>query len=227
VSCSREKEVIHLRDAVNAQRQALPWVKVDAECVFDSPEGKKALAELFAGRSPLMVYHFMLGFEWRAGCPGCLFLSDHVGRMLTHLNHHDVTWVAVPRAPMGKIAAYKKRMGGQFRWVSSFGTTFNHDYRVSLSLDELASGSIDCNYTATPCEEAYDELPGMSVFYRDEAGNVFHMYSTCARGLEDMVGTLPLLDRAPLGCNETGPVSWVRRRDEYEGAPKTRACCAS
>ncbi|ENZ74946.1 MULTISPECIES: thioredoxin family protein [Ralstonia] len=223
---AREKEAIHLRDAINAERQALPWVKVDTEYEFDSPEGKKTLAELFDGRSQLMVYHFMLGPDWGAGCPGCSFLSDHIGGMLTHLNHHDVTFVAVSRAPIDKIAAYKKRMGWQFPWVSSFGSTFNHDYRVSFSQGELASGSVDYNYTATPREEAHDELPGMSAFYQDEARNVFHTYSTYARGLEDMVGTLLLLDRAPLGRNENGPMSWVRRHDEYEDAPKAHGCCA-
>ncbi|CAJ0797192.1 MULTISPECIES: DUF899 domain-containing protein [Ralstonia] len=224
---AREKDVIHLRDAVNAERQALPWVKVDTEYVFESSEGKKTLAELFDGRSQLVVYHFMFGPDWDAGCPGCSFFSDHVGGMLTHLNHHDVTLVAVSRAPMDKIAAYKKRMGWRFPWVSSFDTTFNHDYRVSFSQDELASGSVDYNYTATPREEAHDELPGLSAFYRDETGAVFHTYSTYARGLEDMVGTLLLLDRAPLGRNEAGPLSWVRRHDEYEDAPKAHACCAS
>ncbi|MDR9383341.1 thioredoxin family protein [Ralstonia sp. 11b] len=223
---AREKEAIHLRDAINAERQALPWVKVDTEYEFDSPEGKKTLAELFDGRSQLMVYHFMLGPDWGAGCPGCSFLSDHIGGMLTHLNHHDVTFVAVSRAPIDKIAAYKKRMGWQFPWVSSFGTAFNHDYRVSFSQDELASGSVDYNYTATPREDAHDELPGMSAFYKDEAGNVFHTYSTYARGLEDMLGTLLLLDRAPLGRNENGLMSWVRRHDEYEDAPKAHGCCA-
>ncbi|CAJ0698575.1 hypothetical protein R11007_02831 [Ralstonia holmesii] len=122
---AREKDVIHLRDAVNAERQALPWVKVDTEYVFESSEGKKTLAELFDGRSQLVVYHFMFGPDWDAGCPGCSFFSDHVGGMLTHLNHHDVTLVAVSRAPMDKIAAYKKRMGWRFPWVSSFDTTFN------------------------------------------------------------------------------------------------------
>lgn len=223
---AREKEAIHLRDAINAERQALPWVKVDTEYEFDSPEGKKTLAELFDGRSQLMVYHFMLGPDWGAGCPGCSFLSDHIGGMLTHLNHHDVTFVAVSRAPIDKIAAYKKRMGWQFPWVSSFGTAFNHDYRVSFSQDELASGSVDYNYTATPREDAHDELPGMSAFYKDEAGNVFHTYSTYARGLEDMLGTLLLLDRAPLVRNENGLMSWVRRHDEYEDAPKAHGCCA-
>ena len=224
---AREKEAIHLRDAINAERQALPWVKVDTEYVFDTPDGQKTLAQLFDGRSQLVVYHFMLGPGWEAGCPGCSFLSDHFGGMLPHLNHHDVTLVAISRAPMAEIAAYKKRMGWHFPWVSSFGTTFNHDYHVSFSPEELASGSVDYNYTATPREQAHDELPGMSVFYKDEAGNVFHTYSTYARALEDMVGTLLLLDRTPLGRNETGPMSWVRRHDEYEDTPKPHACCTS
>lgn len=152
-------------------------MKVDALYLFDTPDGKKALVELFDGRGQLMVYHFMLGSGWEAGCPGCSFLSDHLGGMLPHLNHHDVTLVAIARAAGGDHGVQDTH-GLAPSWVSSF----SHDYRVSFSPEELASGAVDYNYTATPREEAYDELPGMSAFYKDEAGNVFHTYSTYARG---------------------------------------------
>lgn len=137
---AREKEAIHQRDAVTAERLALPWVKVDTRYVFDTASGKKTLADLFDGRSQLMVYHFMLGPGWAAGCPGCSLVADHLGGTLAHLNHHDVTLIAVSRAPLPEIEAYRQRMGWQFPWASSFGTTFNHDFRVSLTPDELASG---------------------------------------------------------------------------------------
>lgn len=184
-----------------------------------------ALVGPFDGRSQLIVYHFMLGPGWEAGCPGCSFLSDHLGGMLPHLNYHDVPLVAVSRAPIAEITVYEQRMGWQFPWVSSFGTSFNRDYRVCFAPEELASGTVDYNYTATPREDAHDELPGMSAFYKDEIGDVFHTYSTYARGLEDMVGALLLLDRAPLDRNETGPMSWVRRQDEYEDTPSSTYTC--
>ncbi|MHA6883952.1 DUF899 domain-containing protein [Ralstonia pseudosolanacearum] len=222
---AREKEAIHQRDAITAERLALPWVKVDTRYVFDTGSGKKTLAELFDGRSQLMVYHFMLGPGWAAGCPGCSLVADHLGGTLAHLNHHDVTLIAVSRAPLPEIEVYRQRMGWQFPWASSFGTTFNHDFRVSFTPDELASGAVDYNYTPTQSAQANDELPGMSAFYKDEAGNVYHTYSTYARGLEDLIGTFLILDRAPKGRNESGPMEWVRRHDEYEEAPKANACC--
>ncbi|MFP3890797.1 thioredoxin family protein [uncultured Ralstonia sp.] len=224
---AREKEAIHLRDAVNAERQALPWVKVDTQYVFDTLDGKRTLAELFGARSQLMVYHFMLGPGWSAGCHGCSFVADHFDGMLAHLNHHDVTLTAVSRAPLAEIEAYKARMGWRFPWVSSFGSTFNHDYHVSFTPEELAGGDVFYNFTAIPVAEANDELPGLSAFYKDEAGNVFHTYSTYARGLEDLLATYQMLDRAPMGRNETKGMDWVRRHDEYEGASKAHACHAS
>ena len=136
----KEKEETHLRDAVNAARLALPWVKVEKPYVFDTPAGKKSLADLFDGRSQLIVYHFMLGPGWKAGCPGCSFLSDHIDGALPHLNHHDVTWTAVSRAPLAEIQAYKTRMGWKFPWVSAAGTSFNHDFHVSFTKEELAEG---------------------------------------------------------------------------------------
>ena len=164
----KEKEETHLRDAVRAARLALPWERVNKNYVFDTPAGKKSLAELFDGRSQLIVYHFMLGPGWKAGCPGCSFLSDHVDGALPHLNHHDVTWVAVSRAPLSEIAAYRTRMGWRFPWVSSSGTDFNHDFHVSFTKEELASGAVEYNFTQVPTDRANDELPGLSAFFKNE-----------------------------------------------------------
>jgi predicted dithiol-disulfide oxidoreductase (DUF899 family) len=227
---AREKEFTHLRDKINAERLALPRVKVEKEYVFETPQGKKKLADLFAGRSQLMTYHFMLGPGWDAGCPGCSFFSDHVDGALPHLEHHDVTMVAVSRAPLAEIEAYKRRMEWGFPWVSSFGSDFNYDYHVSFSEDELASDKMFYNYTESPIPAGFNEteteLPGLSAFSKDEAGVVYHTYSTYARGLEEMVGALMILDRAPKGRNESRTMDFVRRHDEYEGAPKAHACCA-
>jgi predicted dithiol-disulfide oxidoreductase (DUF899 family) len=221
----REKEATHLRDRVNAERMALPWVKVDKDYVFDTPQGGKTLSDLFDGRSQLLVYHFMLGPDWDAGCPGCSFLSDHVDGTLPHLNNHDVTWVAVSRAPLEKIEAYKTRMGWKFPWASSSGTDFNFDYHVSFTPQDLAKGKAVYNFSAIESDNANDELPGMSAFYRNERGEVFHTYSTYARGLEEMVGTLMVLDRAPKGRNEDSTMNFVKRHDEYETAQTAPSCC--
>ena len=221
---AREKEATHLRDSVNAERQALPWVKVDKDYVFDTPTGRKSLADLFDGRSQLIVYHFMLGPDWKAGCPGCSFLADHLGGALPHLNHHDVTLVAVSRAPIEQVEAYKKRMGWSFPWVSSFANDFNFDYHVSFSEDQLAGKTVFYNFTAMDSAEGNDELPGLSAFFKDEAGNIFHTYSSYARGFEELVGTLMILDRAPKGRNESSTMNFVRRHDEYEDAAKANSC---
>ena len=215
-----EKEETHLRDKVRAERRALPWVKVDKEYVFDTPKGRKTLAELFDGRSQLLIYHFMLGPEWEAGCPGCSFLADHFDGTLPHLNHHDVTLIAVSRAPLEKIEAYKKRMGWKFPWVSSYGSDFNFDYHVSFTKEDLAKDKVFYNFTEIPPEDAHDELPGLSAFYRNESGEVFHTYSTYARGGEEVIGTLMILDRAPFGRNEDSTMNFVKRHDEYEPAPE-------
>ncbi|MBB5571828.1 MULTISPECIES: DUF899 domain-containing protein [Rhizobium] len=222
---AKEKEATHLRDHVNAERLALPWVKVDKDYVFDTPTGRKSLAELFDGRSQLIVYHFMLGPNWEAGCPGCSFLADHFDGALPHLNHHDVTLVAVSRAPIEKVEAYKKRMGWEFPWVSSFANDFNFDYHVSFSEDQLAGETVFYNFTDMDRSEGHDELPGLSAFYKDEVGNVFHTYSSYARGPEELIGTLMILDRAPKGRNEGRTMDFVRRHDEYEEAPKAQSCC--
>lgn len=221
-----EKEETKLRDKIRAERLKLPWVRVDKTYLFDTPEGKKSLADLFDGRSQLMIYHFMFGPDWDAGCPGCSFLSDHIDGTLPHLNNHDVTYVAVSRAPLEKIEAYKKRMGWKFPWVSSFGSDFNFDYHVSFTAEELESGKIYYNFGTLPRDQAHDELPGMSVFFRDDAGTVYHTYSDYARGGEEVLSTLMILDRAPKGRNETGTLSFVKRHDEYEEQASGQSCCA-
>jgi predicted dithiol-disulfide oxidoreductase (DUF899 family) len=212
----KEKEETYLRDAVRAARLALPWERVEKNYVFDTPSGKKSLADLFDGCSQLIIYHFMLGPGWKAGCPGCSFLSDHIDGALPHLNHHDVSWVAVSRAPLNEIAAYKTRMGWKFPWVSSAGTGFNRDFHVSFTKEEMASGEVEYNFTRVPADRANEELPGLSAFFKNEAGEVFHTYSSYARGPEEIISTLMILDRAPLGRNENGTMNFVRRHDEYD-----------
>jgi predicted dithiol-disulfide oxidoreductase (DUF899 family) len=223
---AKEKEATHLRDKLNKDRMALPWVKVEKEYVFDTHEGKKTLAELFAGRSQMIVYHFMFGPEWDAGCPGCSFLSDHLDGALPHLEHHDVTVKVVSRAPLAKIEAYKKRMGWKFPWVSSAGTDFNYDYGVSFTKEQAAEGAF-YNYEKTPGRTDGDEseLPGMSAFTKDEEGNVFHTYSAYGRGSEEWIGALMILDQAPKGRNEGQTMDFVKRHDEYEDTPKAHDCC--
>jgi predicted dithiol-disulfide oxidoreductase (DUF899 family) len=221
-----EKEETKLRDKIRAERQKMPWVKVDKTYMFDTPAGKKTLADLFDGRSQLMIYHFMFGPDWEAGCPGCSFLADHIDGTLAHLNNHDVTLVCVSRAPLDKIETYKKRMGWKFPWLSSFGSDFNFDYHVSFTKEELDSGKVFYNFRETSGDDANDELPGMSAFFRDDAGNVYHTYSDYARGGEEILTTLMILDRAPKGRNETSTLSFVKRHDEYEDTPQAQSCCA-
>jgi len=220
---AHEKEETRLRDRNAAERRALPWVKVDKAYGFETSNGRKTLAELFDGRSQLVVYHFMLPPEWDAGCTGCSFLSDHLDGTLAHLNHHDVTLVAVSRAPLDKIAAYKARMGWKFPWVSSFGDDFNYDFGVSFTPEMVAAGAT-YNFGTNPAEAG--EAPGMSAFYKDESGEVFHTYSSYGRGGEDLIGTYMILDRAPLGRNEESSMDWMRRHDEYEDAAPAKACHA-
>jgi predicted dithiol-disulfide oxidoreductase (DUF899 family) len=223
----KEKEFTHLRDKINAERLALPWVKVEKNYEFDTPKGKKTLNELFDGRNQLMVYHFMLGPGWDAGCSGCSFLCDHLDGALPHLDNHDVTLTAASRAPLAEIEAYKKRMGWKFPWVSAFGSDFNYDYHVSFKNDELATGKVHYNFTATPAPDGTPtELPGLSSFFKDDSGDIFHTYSSYARGGEELIGALMILDRAPLGRNEKTGMDFVRRHDEYEKAPKLHDCCA-
>jgi predicted dithiol-disulfide oxidoreductase (DUF899 family) len=221
----KEKEFSKARDALSAARRALPWVKVEKNYVFDGPAGKETLADLFGGKSQLIVYHFMLGPGWVQGCPSCSFLADHFDGAVAHLAQRDVTLVVVSRAPLAEIEAYKKRMGWRFKWVSSYGTDFNRDYHVSFSKDEVA-GEVEYNYAKGkfPSEEA----PGLSAFIKDETGSVFHTYSSYARGLDILLGTYNFLDMAPKGRDEDAlpwSMAWVRRHDEYEGAAVKSCCC--
>jgi predicted dithiol-disulfide oxidoreductase (DUF899 family) len=212
----KEKEFTRLRDELSRQRRELPWETVEKQYVFEGPKGKETFADLFDGRSQLMVYHFMLGAGWEEGCPGCSYLSDHFDGTLIHLANRDVTLVVVSRAPLAEIEKFKKRMGWRFKWVSSFGSDFNHDYRVSFSKDELASGKVLYNYEQR--EFPREEGPGMSVFYKNDGG-IFHTYSAYARGLDILVGTYNLLDFAPKGRDEdslASPMGWLRHHDRYD-----------
>lgn len=216
----KEKELTRLRDQLSAERRELPWVKVEKEYVFDTPDGKATLAELFAGRSQLIVQHFMLGPGWEEGCVGCSFVVDHVEGALVHLKHHDVKYVAISRAPLAEIEAYKKRMGWSLTWVSSLSSDFNYDYHVSFTSEALATGKVYYNYEMTTA--SIEDLPGASVFYKDANAGIFHTYSAYGRGGEEVLGAYMLLDLTPKGRNETGPAfnltDWVRRHDEYAEA---------
>jgi predicted dithiol-disulfide oxidoreductase (DUF899 family) len=215
---AKEKELTRLRDQLSAERRQLPWVKVDKPYLFDGPGGKETLADLFAGRSQLIVKHFMLGPGWESGCVGCSFEVDHVDGALVHLEHHDVTYVVVSRAPLGEIEQFKKRMGWRFKWVSSFANDFNYDYHVSFTADETAKGEAFYNYEIRKI--GIDELSGRSVFFKDANGDIFHTYSAYARGGDMFLGTYNLLDITPKGRNETGPnhnlTDWVRHHDRYD-----------
>ena len=214
---AEEKQLTHQRDAISAKRRELPWVKVEKNYAFDGPKGKETLADLFEGRSQLIVYHFMFGPEWQEGCPSCSYNMDHVGGALVHLAQRDVTFTAISRAPFPKIEAFKKRMGWRFNWVSSYENDFNYDFHVSFTKDEMAKGKVYYNFDLTqfPSEEA----PGISVFYKDATGDIFHTYSGYARGTDILVGTYNYLDFVPKGRNEDDlnfTMSWVRHHDRYD-----------
>lgn len=214
----REKELTQLRDQLSVERRELPWVKVEKSYVFDSPQGKVTLGDLFDGRSQLIVYHFMLGPGWKEGCVGCSFLADHIGGALHHLIQHDVSLVVVSRAPLPEIEAFKRRMGWSFPWVSSFHSEFNFDYHVSFTKDRMALGPTYYNYQART-SQTEGEASGVSVFYKDERGAIYHTYSSYARGDEGLLGAYNYLDLTPKGRNETGPnynlTDWVRHHDRY------------
>jgi predicted dithiol-disulfide oxidoreductase (DUF899 family) len=214
-----------MRDRLAAERQALPWVRVEKDYVFDTPEGKKRLADLFGGNSQLIVYHFMWRFDLDQGCDGCSFLCDHIDGANLHLAHHDVTLLAVSRGPLDKLEAYRKRMGWRFKFASSHGSDFNYDYHVSFTKEELARGQVYYNYEMT--DPGIDELPGLSVFFRDDNGAIFHTYSTYARGGDILIGAYNFLDLTPKGRNEDEIMNWVKRHDEYESAQPAAACCHS
>jgi predicted dithiol-disulfide oxidoreductase (DUF899 family) len=218
-----ERALTHARDRLLEERRALPWVRVEEEYVFDAAGGRRrTLADLFEGRGQLLVYHFMLAPGAERPCDGCSFLADHVDCARAHFEHADLSFAAVSRAPIAEILKVKERMGWTFEWVSSGGSSFNYDYGVSFTPEQVAAGAAGYNYGTTPY--AAEDIHGTSVFAKGEAGEVFHTYSTYARGDEALVGAFAFRDLAPKGRNEQGTMSWVRLRDEYEGRV-AEGCC--
>ena len=225
---AEEKAWTRERDRLAKKRRALPWVKVEKNYVFESVDGPVALADLFDGRSQLVVYHFMFGPEWDEGCPGCSLLSDQVDGARQHFEHNDVSFVAVSRAPLDKLQTYRQRMGWTFRWVSSGKSDFNFDYHVSFPLGTREQGVI-YNFEKQPDPEI-DELPGVSVFYKDDSATIYHTYSTYGRGGEMFLPVYSWLDVVPKGRNETengNLMDWVRRHDRYEDDGRTQPATAA
>jgi predicted dithiol-disulfide oxidoreductase (DUF899 family) len=227
---AREKEFTHAREAMAQTLRELPWEKVEKNYIFEGENGKVTLADLFAARSQLVVYHFMFGPEWAEGCHGCSFTADHIDGPNQHLSHHDVTLMCVSQAPYSKLVVYKKRMGWRFPWVSSQGSDFNYDYGVSFTKEQIEAVRLSYNYRIME-EKRYmsEELPGLSVFYKDPSGQIFHTYSTYARGLDPIIGANHFLDLTPKGRNERDAdgkmVEWVKRHDQYEDKPTASSCC--
>jgi predicted dithiol-disulfide oxidoreductase (DUF899 family) len=215
---AKEKEFTKLRDELSRQRRELPWERIEKEYNFQGPDGKESLSQLFEGRRQLVVYHFMFGPDWKAGCPHCSFWADNFDGIIVHLNQRDTTMVAVSRAPYEKLAAYKKRMGWRFKWLSSGETDFNFDYQASFTANALAEKNALYNFTRQDAGETDRE--GLSVFFKDADGSVFHTYSTYARGIDIINTAYNILDMTPKGRDEgdRGPF-WVRRHDEYAARP--------
>ena len=214
---AKEKKFTRLRDELARQRRALPWERVDKEYVFDGPKGRETLPELFNGRSQLVVYHFMFAPDWDEGCKHCSFWADNFNGLGIHLNHRDVSFVAISRAPLEKLEAFKKRMGWSFKWVSSGQNDFNYDYQASFTHQEVESGAAFYNYSKL--DVGVSDREGVSVFYRDPSGAVFHTYSSYARGIDMLNTAYHYLDLAPKGRDEDGlefTQSWVRYHDKYD-----------
>ena len=214
---AKEKEFTKLRDELSRERRELPWEKVDKHYVFDAPKGKESLADLFDGKSQLIVYHFMYGPEWKEGCPSCSFWADNFNGIGIHLKHRDISLVAISRARLSTLDAYKKRMGWNFKWVSSFDNDFNRDYHVSFTPDEMQKGEMFYNFRINkfPSEEG----PGISVFHKDTQGEIFHTYSTYGRGLDMLNGAYHFMDIAPKGRDEDAlphSMAWLKRHDAYD-----------
>jgi predicted dithiol-disulfide oxidoreductase (DUF899 family) len=214
-----EKAFTRSRDALAAKRRRMPWVAVEKEYVFDTQDGKKTLAELFDGRSQLLVYHFMFGFGFRVddqnpGCTGCSFVADHFDGVVPHLNGHDVTLVAESIAPLEELRPYKERMGWRFPWVSSLGSDFKYDFGAAFTVEQRRNGA---EYNFRHVDQVAPQREGMSAFALKD-GVVHHTYSTYDRGVEQLMGTYRMLDLAPLGRNEEEPAAWWHRHDEYETA---------
>ncbi|HEY0850510.1 MAG TPA: DUF899 domain-containing protein [Bradyrhizobium sp.] len=223
---ANEKQFTHARDRLAEERRALPWVKVDKDYVFDGPHGKAGLADLFKGRPQLIVQHFMFAPDWDAGCKSCSFWADGFERMIPHLAARDTTLVAVSRAPLAKLEAFRKRMGWTFDWYSSEGGEFNYDFAVSFTPEQIKAGHSSYNFSTSGF--GIEDAPGISVFYRDEAGHIFNTYSCYARGLDMMNAAYHYLDLTPLGRHEEGlpyPMDWVRLRDQYQPAATQASCC--
>ena len=226
---AEEKELTRQRDRLSAKRRELPWVRVEKDYAFEGPAGRETLADLFDDRSQLLVYHFMFAPGWGEGCKSCSYLADHFDGALPHLRQRDVSFVVISRAPLAELMPFKQRMGWRFKWVSSYGSDFNHDYQVSFSPEELRTGRVCYNYADRdfPVEEA----PGVSVFFRNDAGKIFHTYSCYARGLDGLVGTYNFLDLVPKGRDEDVypfTMQWVRHHDRYEEVvPAVPRACRS
>lgn len=223
---AHEKEYTRARERLAEERRALPWVKVDKDYVFDGPDVKVSLADLFQGRRQLVVQHVMFAPDWSEACKICSFWADGFERMIPHLGARDTAMVAVSRAHQEKLAAFRQRMGWTFDWFSSAGNDFNYDFAVSFTPEQLKSDAALYNFGTARFES--EEAPGISVFCRDEAGNIFHTYSCYARGLDMMNAAYHYLDLTPLGRHEKGlpyPMHWVRLRDQYQPAPVQASCC--
>lgn len=214
---AKEKEFTRLRDELSRERRELPWEKVTKPYVFDGPDGRETLAELFGKRSQLVVYHFMLGPAWNEGCPSCSFWADNFDGIDIHLAHRDIAFLAVSRAPLAEIEAYRKRMGWSFKWVSSAGSDFNYDFGVSFDPETVKRGEADYNYGTI--HDVADEMPGVSVFYRDDEGAVYHTYSAYSRGIDILNGAYNYIDLTPKGRDEgekPNKMWWLRRHDRYQ-----------
>ncbi|MBB5034666.1 DUF899 domain-containing protein [Prosthecobacter vanneervenii] len=223
---AEEKQLTRQMDAISAKRRALPWVKIDKDYQFESGGGRVSLADLFCGKSQLVIQHFMLGPGWEEGCPSCSYMADHTDCMLPHLAARDVTMLAVSRAPLAEIEAFKKRMGWSFGWVSSHGSDFNHDFHVSFTEKDVESGKVDYNYTAQPFGST--EAPGISVFQKEADGTIYHTYSVYGRGVELMMGTYRILDLVPKGRDEDSlewTMQWVRHHDRYDATSPSKCGC--
>jgi predicted dithiol-disulfide oxidoreductase (DUF899 family) len=237
----KEKEFTRLRDKLSAERRELPWVRIEKTYVFDTPLGKRTLGDLFDGKSQLIIKHFMMAPGQKEGCDGCSFEVDHVEGALMHLRYHDIAFAAVARAPLDEIEAFRTRMGWNFPFVSSHGSDFNYDFNVSFTPEEVASGKCYYNYETT--DVGIEDLSGLSVFHKNDSGEIFHTYSTFGRGGEEVLGAYMFLDMTPKGRNEHGPNynlgDWVKLHDRYEAdghvdakgrwvpAASAESCCAS
>jgi len=210
----KEKEFTRLRDQLSQQRRSLPWVKIEKNYVFEGADRQLNLSDLFAGKSQLIIYHFMFGPDWDEGCPSCSFWADNFDGIDIHLAHRDITFLAVSRAEYRKLEAYKQRMGWSFNWLSSLHSDFNYDFSVSFTDEEKAKNETFYNYR----KQAYfvDELAGVSVFYKDDQGDIYHTYSTYSRGVDILNGAYNYIDLSPKGRDETNGMSWLRRHDQYE-----------